>query len=79
MPYHIDLPNDSLFTLHNIPFGVISTNDNDKPRCATAFGDFAIDLAMYWKDQSFTDSDQDQHHIFNQVRKQTHGVAESEF
>ncbi|KAH6959586.1 fumarylacetoacetate hydrolase [Ilyonectria sp. MPI-CAGE-AT-0026] len=39
------IPEDSPFTIHNIPFGVISTTDNDSPRCATAIGNFAIDLA----------------------------------
>ncbi|OJJ88955.1 uncharacterized protein ASPGLDRAFT_62570 [Aspergillus glaucus CBS 516.65] len=35
----------SPFTVDNIPFGVISTPDNPKPRCATAFGNYAIDLS----------------------------------
>ena len=38
---------ESPFTIHNIPYGVISTEDNGKPRCATAIGDYAIDLAVY--------------------------------
>jgi fumarylacetoacetase len=78
MAYHIDIPYDSPFTLHNIPFGVISTKDNDKPRCATALGDFAIDLAMYREDRSYTDSGQDLHHIFNQVCGCIDSVPQSE-
>jgi fumarylacetoacetase len=47
MGVQIDIPADSPFTIHNIPYGVISTKDNSKPRCATAIGDHAIDLAVY--------------------------------
>jgi fumarylacetoacetase len=43
----IEVPVGSPFTIHNIPFGVISTQENPKPRCATAIGDYAIDLAIY--------------------------------
>jgi len=35
------------FSLHNIPFGVISTSDDSTPRCATAIGDYAVDLVKY--------------------------------
>jgi fumarylacetoacetase len=38
---------DSPFTIHNIPFGIISTKTNTSQRCATAIGDFAIDLASF--------------------------------
>lgn len=34
------------FTLQCLPYGVISTKDSE-PRCATAIGDHAIDLAKY--------------------------------
>lgn len=37
---------NSPFTVDDVPFGVISTSDNPKRRCATAFGNFAIDLAV---------------------------------
>lgn len=35
------------FSIDNIPFGIISTTSNPEPRCATAIGDFAVDLAKY--------------------------------
>ena len=47
MGVDIDIPVDSPFTIHNIPFGVISTQEEQAPRCATAIGNYAIDLAIY--------------------------------
>ena len=41
------------FTLDNIPYGVISTADNPTPRCATAFGQEAVDLSLLEKDGCF--------------------------
>ncbi|PWY65413.1 hypothetical protein BO83DRAFT_419942 [Aspergillus eucalypticola CBS 122712] len=41
------------FTVDNIPFGVISTNDNPNPRCATALGHDAIDLSALESDGFF--------------------------
>ncbi|KIX07964.1 fumarylacetoacetase [Rhinocladiella mackenziei CBS 650.93] len=38
------IPDGSPFTLENIPFGVISTKENPTPRCASAIGDYALDL-----------------------------------
>lgn len=52
----IEIPVGSPFTIHNIPFGVISTQENPKPRCATAIGDYAIDLAIYAKHGFLSDS-----------------------
>jgi hypothetical protein len=34
------------FTIENIPFGVISTEQNPHKRCATAFKEWAIDLEI---------------------------------
>lgn len=45
----------SPFTVDNIPFGVISTPENTKPRCATAFGNYAIDLSALERVGSFSD------------------------
>ncbi|RSL56837.1 hypothetical protein CEP53_006686 [Fusarium sp. AF-6] len=45
MGVKIIIPQDSPFTIYNIPFGIISTAENDSPRCATAIGNFVIDLA----------------------------------
>ena len=41
------------FTLDNIPYGVISTAENPTPRCATAFGQEAVDLSLLEKDGCF--------------------------
>ena len=35
------------FTIDNIPYGVIKISAQSKPRCATAFGDNAIQLLSY--------------------------------
>lgn len=49
MGVKIDVPRGSPFTIHNIPFGIISTEDNKTPRCASAIGEYAIDLSIYSK------------------------------
>jgi hypothetical protein len=36
-------------TIHSLPYGVISTSRNPKPRCAVAIGDHAIDLYEYFR------------------------------
>ena len=41
----IDIPKDSDFSLHNIPFGIFSTPDKS-PRCCTAIGPYVVDLAV---------------------------------
>lgn len=51
MAFKAPIPEDSPFTLQNIPFGVISTDSNPKRRCATALGDYAIELTLLWKDR----------------------------
>lgn len=43
----------SPFTLDNIPYGVISTADNPRPRCATAYKDYAVDLSLLEEDGFF--------------------------
>ncbi|KAF9108246.1 hypothetical protein BGX29_002389 [Mortierella sp. GBA35] len=42
----IETKPDSDFSIHNIPFGVISTAHNAAPRVATRIGDFAVDLSV---------------------------------
>ncbi|KAK5239288.1 hypothetical protein LTR40_014653, partial [Exophiala xenobiotica] len=37
-------PSSSPYTLENLPYGVISTNDNPKKRCAIAYEHSAIDI-----------------------------------
>jgi fumarylacetoacetase len=69
MAFTIRVSADSPFTLDNIPFGVISTESDPKPRCATALGDYAIDLAAYWKERTYTqlEGSRSLYDIFNQV------------
>ncbi|KAI1113207.1 fumarylacetoacetate hydrolase [Nemania sp. NC0429] len=43
------IPDGSPFTLNNIPFGIISTDKNPQLRGATAIGDSAVDLSLYWQ------------------------------
>jgi fumarylacetoacetase len=47
----LSIPEDSPFSIANIPFGVISTSKSPTPHIAVAIGDFALDLKV------FTDSD----------------------
>ncbi|KAF9977836.1 hypothetical protein BGZ73_004749 [Actinomortierella ambigua] len=42
----LDVKSDSDFSIHNIPFGVISTSENPTPRVATRIGDYAVDLSV---------------------------------
>ncbi|KAG0237433.1 hypothetical protein BGW42_001009 [Actinomortierella wolfii] len=42
----IEVKPDSDFSIHNIPFGVISTTENPTPRVATRIGDYAVDLSV---------------------------------
>ncbi|KAJ9605801.1 hypothetical protein H2200_009650 [Cladophialophora chaetospira] len=49
------IPDDSPFTLVNIPFGIFSTKDDSTPRPATAIGDFAVDLRALSKAGFFSD------------------------
>lgn len=38
------------FTIQNLPYGIISTNDEPVPRCAVAIGKHAVDLVKYAKE-----------------------------
>jgi hypothetical protein len=40
----VNVAEDSPFIFHNIPFGVIPTDANPRPHCATAVGDYALDF-----------------------------------
>lgn len=41
------------FTIDNLPYGVISTDDNSSRRCAVAFQQFAIDLDLLYRHDFF--------------------------
>lgn len=47
MGHQIVVSPDSPFTIDNIPFGVIKTAKESTPHCASAIGDYAIDLSLY--------------------------------
>jgi len=36
------------FTIHNLPYGVISTSSDSTRRCATVFQDTAVDLSALY-------------------------------
>ncbi|KAI1332733.1 fumarylacetoacetate hydrolase [Xylariaceae sp. FL0255] len=44
----------SPFTLKNLPYGIITSRDNGKKRCATVLEDHAIDLSVLHKEGLFT-------------------------
>ncbi|KAH7083604.1 hypothetical protein FB567DRAFT_473367 [Paraphoma chrysanthemicola] len=68
MGVRIDIPSDSPFTIHNIPYGVISTEEQPTPRCAVAIGSHAIDLVVYSTGGRLSEVDPDVEfqEVFNQ-------------
>lgn len=48
------IPKGSHFSLANIPFGVISTKSNPKPRPAIAIGESILDLATFSSHNGFS-------------------------
>jgi fumarylacetoacetase len=50
----VDVDPKSHFSIYNIPFGIISTADNKKPRPAIAIGDEALDLAAFTEGNGFS-------------------------
>lgn len=44
----------SHFSIHNIPFGIISTTENEESHVATAIGDFALDLHLFAQENGFS-------------------------
>ena len=55
------------FTLRNLPYGVISTNSEPKPRCAVAIGDQAIDLSRYSKNGNLFNIESGHNFVFHQI------------
>jgi fumarylacetoacetase len=49
----LKIDSDSPFSLANIPFGIISTYANPRPRPATAIGDFVLDLDVFTAHDGF--------------------------
>lgn len=48
------IPKGSHFSLHNIPFGIISTSSSPTPRCAVAIGAHALDLEAFAANNGFS-------------------------
>lgn len=43
---------DRNFTIHNIPFGLVSTKNDSQKRPATRLGDYVVDLSKLAKSKS---------------------------
>lgn len=69
MSFSVEIPDGSPFTIDNIPFGVIRTAKDPKPRCASAIGGYAIDLASYAQGGRLDAVETDGHsvHVFEEV------------
>ncbi|KAJ3141829.1 hypothetical protein HDU90_006178 [Geranomyces variabilis] len=46
MSCFVDVPQESDFTIHNIPFAIVSASEGQAPRAASAIGLYAIDLLV---------------------------------
>ncbi|KAG0319995.1 hypothetical protein BGZ97_000963 [Linnemannia gamsii] len=62
----IETKPDSDFSIHNIPFGIISTAHNAAPRVATRIGDFAVDLSVLAQAGLFSSVVADAQGVFSQ-------------
>jgi fumarylacetoacetase len=77
MGHQIVISPDSPFTVDNIPFGVFKTAKDSIPRCASAIGDYAIDLSLYAQRGNLDNIGEnlDLVDVFGQVRPSTRGVS----
>ncbi len=55
------------YTVQNLPYGVISTSSETKPRCAVAIGQHAVDLAKYSKNGNLFDIESGHNFMFQQM------------
>ncbi|KAK0823810.1 hypothetical protein LTR03_017869, partial [Friedmanniomyces endolithicus] len=55
------------YTLQNLPYGIISTSSETKPRCAVAIGQHAVDLAKYSKNGNLFDIESGHNFMFQQM------------
>ena len=44
IPTWLDIPADSDFSIHNLPFGIFSTQNKPFPRIGVAIGEYILDL-----------------------------------
>ncbi|TKA28648.1 Fumarylacetoacetase [Salinomyces thailandicus] len=49
----LDIDRDSHFSIHNIPFGIVSTKAKSQPHPATAIGGYALDLQIFSQNNGF--------------------------
>lgn len=61
----VEMPDDSDFSIHNIPFGVFS--HQGETRCGSRLGDFVIDLAQLGEDGWFDDLPLGKGSVFHQA------------
>lgn len=59
----LSIPEESHFSIANIPFGIISTSSNTKPRPAIAIGEHVLDLQAFAGGDGFSQSSDIQKHI----------------
>jgi fumarylacetoacetase len=63
----LDIPDDSDFSLQNIPFGVCSVTSSSSPhRCVTAIGNKVVDLGVLQDAQVFEDIPNLDANVFSQ-------------
>ena len=55
------------YTLANLPYGIVSTASEPKPRCAVAIGDHALDLAKYARPGRFFDIESGHNFMLAQI------------
>ena len=77
MGHKIIVSPGSPFTVDNIPFGVIKTAKDNNSRCASAIGEYAIDLSLYSQGGNLdgVKGDADLVEVFSQVCTVTAGVT----
>ena len=54
LPSWLEIDPKSHFSLHNLPFGIISTANDSSPRTAIAIGDYALDLHSFAQRNGFS-------------------------
>ncbi|KAI4152943.1 MAG: hypothetical protein LQ340_002600 [Diploschistes diacapsis] len=59
----VHIPQDSPFSIANIPFGIISSKSGTIPRPAVAIGDCALDLKEFAEHGGFKPLDMIEHHL----------------
>jgi len=64
------------YTLQNLPYGIISTSSETKPRCAVAIGQHAVDLAKYSKNGNLFDIESGHNFMFQQMFSEACSLCE---